>query len=217
MSEPDDTVALNAAAVEAAATLPPPSDSLVYRDGTGAGRRFPLPDTQERVVVGRSARCALSLPWDDEVSRAHAELLCVGGRWLIRDDGMSRNGTFVNGVRLSGGHWLADSDRVLVGRSQLIFRRWLTKDEAQETTPGGKRVEITPAQHAVLRSLCRPLLNGVSAVPATNKEIAQELCVAEDTVKDHLKELFRRFRLEGSRPHQKRHQLAQRAQQQGLV
>jgi pSer/pThr/pTyr-binding forkhead associated (FHA) protein len=36
------------------------------------------------------------------VSRLHAKLERIGGAWTIVDDGLSRNGTFVNGQRVIG-------------------------------------------------------------------------------------------------------------------
>jgi len=48
-----------------------------------------------RIVLGRSSGCHLVLS-DDTVSRRHAELRLVEGRWYVRDLGSS-NGTWVNG------------------------------------------------------------------------------------------------------------------------
>ena len=53
------------------------------------------------VVLGRSSDS--DIPLGDEtqtLSRRHAELLCSGNRWMVRDLG-SRHGTSVNGVRLN--------------------------------------------------------------------------------------------------------------------
>jgi FHA domain/Domain of unknown function (DUF1707) len=51
-----------------------------------------------RIVLGRSRLCHLVLV-DDTVSRRHAELVLVDGRWHVRDLG-STNGTWVNGRRV---------------------------------------------------------------------------------------------------------------------
>jgi pSer/pThr/pTyr-binding forkhead associated (FHA) protein len=50
------------------------------------------------VVMGRSSACQWIFA-DDTVSRRHAELLVVDGRWMLRDLGSS-NGTWVNGRRV---------------------------------------------------------------------------------------------------------------------
>ena len=48
-----------------------------------------------RLIIGRSSSCEIVLG-DDTVSRRHAQLRFVDGRWLLRDLGSS-NGTYVNG------------------------------------------------------------------------------------------------------------------------
>src|SRR6059036_2738854 len=73
---------------------------LVYRDGEGDQRLHRLDQGVERVVIGRRAASALVLDWDEQVSRAHAELERVGEEWAVSDDGLSRNGTFVNSERV---------------------------------------------------------------------------------------------------------------------
>ncbi|GJQ30015.1 MAG: hypothetical protein HBSAPP03_18990 [Phycisphaerae bacterium] len=52
-------------------------------------------------TIGRSATCDVSLP-DDTVSRCHAVLVRKRGAWFIEDGG-SRSGTLLNGVRLPKG------------------------------------------------------------------------------------------------------------------
>jgi hypothetical protein len=54
--------------------------------------------TAGRVVLGRSSACQIVFA-DDTVSRRHAELRLVEGRWMLRDLGSS-NGTWVNGRRV---------------------------------------------------------------------------------------------------------------------
>ena len=51
-----------------------------------------------RLLLGRSPACQLVFA-DDTVSRRHAELRLVEGRWMLRDLGSS-NGTWVNGRRV---------------------------------------------------------------------------------------------------------------------
>jgi hypothetical protein len=54
--------------------------------------------TAGRLLLGRSSACQLVFA-DDTVSRRHAELRLVEGRWMLRDLGSS-NGTWVNGRRV---------------------------------------------------------------------------------------------------------------------
>ena len=45
----------------------------------------------------------------------------VGGAWTLVDDGLSRNGSCVNGRRVHGRRRLDDGDAIVVGRTQLVF------------------------------------------------------------------------------------------------
>ena len=72
---------------------------LVYRDGGGAQVILCL---DAPVTVGRRPERDVALPWDTEVSRLHAQLEPVGSDWIVVDDGLSRNGTHVNGERGAG-------------------------------------------------------------------------------------------------------------------
>ena len=85
-------------------TTPPTvqDNYLVYRDGDGRQHIVNLSSGQPKLTVGRSANSDIVLGWDAEVSRLHAQLERVAADWVLVDDGISRNGTFVNGERLSG-------------------------------------------------------------------------------------------------------------------
>ena len=54
-----------------------------------------------REPIGRAHDAAICLSWDSQVSRLHAELERVGDQWVVSDDGLSRNGTYVNGSRIT--------------------------------------------------------------------------------------------------------------------
>ncbi|MGI8730764.1 MAG: FHA domain-containing protein, partial [Solirubrobacteraceae bacterium] len=81
---------------------------LVLRDGQGAQQLYVLEQQLTRVAIGRSAGNDVALAWDSEVSRLHVELERLGDEWTAADDGLSRNGSFVNGQRISGRHRLRD-------------------------------------------------------------------------------------------------------------
>ena len=73
--------------------------------------------TGRELTVGRSPECWLGLR-DDLVSRVHAEFIQDGGRLFVRDRG-SRNGTIVNGRRISEDTELRHGDDVKIGSSVL--------------------------------------------------------------------------------------------------
>jgi DNA-binding winged helix-turn-helix (wHTH) protein len=71
-------------------------------------------------LVGRGPECAVRLP-SSQVSRVHAELVVGDCRASLEDRG-SKNGTWVNGRRITGPAQLADGDEVLFGTYRLVFR-----------------------------------------------------------------------------------------------
>src|SRR4051812_14976206 len=75
---------------------------LLFHDGAGCQVIHELTGPGD-VSIGRGAGCDVELGWDREVSRLHAQLEPAGGQWLLVDDGISRNGSFVNGERVAGG------------------------------------------------------------------------------------------------------------------
>src|SRR5919108_1949293 len=116
---------------------------LVFRDGDGAQRLLDLAG-MERLSVGRGAGNELSLPWDTEVSRLHAELEEIAGEWTVSDDGLSRNGTYVNGTRISGRTRLRDGDVVRVGRTAIGYRRPEANETQERTVVAGEPVAPRP-------------------------------------------------------------------------
>lgn len=190
---------------------------LVLRDGDGAQRLVPL--AGERLSLGRGESSDVALSWDAEVSRLHAELECLAGEWTIVDDGLSRNGTYVNGQRISGRTRLRDGDVIRLGRTVIGYRR-PQADEAQErTVVAGDPVtpeSLPPMQRQVLVALARPY-KAEFATPATNQAIADELHLSVDAVKAHLRTLFQRFGIAALPQNQKRAALVAAAFQQGLL
>src|SRR3954470_19559420 len=59
---------------------------LLFRDGDGRQRIFGLDGPSDSVTVGRRYEADISLPWDPEASRLHAELSFRAGEWTLVDD-----------------------------------------------------------------------------------------------------------------------------------
>jgi pSer/pThr/pTyr-binding forkhead associated (FHA) protein len=181
-------------------------------------RRWPLLD--QVVTVGRASCADVVIDGDPLVSRVHATLERVAGVWTIDDNGLSRNGTFVNGRRLSGRLQLHDRDEIRVGSTVLTFCAPAEEDSVHtligEPLPTAAR--LTPAQRGVLIALCRPCKDERHyARPATNQQISEELFLSVDAVKTHLRALFHKLGIEHLPQNQKRTRLVEMALEYGLV
>jgi pSer/pThr/pTyr-binding forkhead associated (FHA) protein len=191
---------------------------LLFRDGDGAQRIVGLGDAPARLTIGRSAASDVALSWDSEVSRVHASLECIGDEWTFVDDGRSRNGSFIDGERVHGRQRLRDGDTIVVGRTVLVFRSPTGRESLRTATSQSPAVpKVTDAQRRVLTALCRPYAESPFAVPASNRQIAEELVIGVETVKTHMSALFEAFSLGELPQHQKRATLAQRAFETNLV
>jgi pSer/pThr/pTyr-binding forkhead associated (FHA) protein len=192
---------------------------LMYRDGAANLRLHELSAEHERLFIGRGPACEICLDWDRAVSRVHAELRRAGDDWILGDDGLSSNGTFVDGLRVTGRRRLADGDHITVGDTVLAFRvpaasavlTTLRRDGAE-----AKR-RLTPAQQRVLVALCRPFRDALYATPASNQRIAEELVVGVDAVKRTLRSLYAVFGVDHMPQNEKRAALALLALQSGAV
>jgi hypothetical protein len=80
--------------------------------------RFEFPDDQERICVGRSEDCEITID-NLGVSRYHAEILLKETFFVLRDM-RSNNGTFVNGRRVDN-HNLNSGDEISIGKFTLSF------------------------------------------------------------------------------------------------
>jgi pSer/pThr/pTyr-binding forkhead associated (FHA) protein len=185
----------------------------------GSQRIFVLPRSSLRATIGRHADCDISLPWDPEVSRVHALVEHVGAQWVFVDDGLSRNGSFVEGARVIGRHRLNDGDRVCVGTTVLIFHDPEAR-EAESTARAPEErasVPLSPTQRKVLIALCRPVNDSSFATPATNRQIADEVFLSVDAVKAQLRILFERFGLHELPQNEKRARLASTVLGSGML
>jgi hypothetical protein len=190
---------------------------IFFRDGDGVLRI--VAPAGEQLMIGRAPGSELEIDWDLRVSGVHAHLVQHGRQWVIEDDGLSRNGTFVNGERLRGQRTLRGGDIVQVGDTVLGFRDpqpgELVATVAVPTVPAPP---ISDAQRRVLIALCRPFRDADRfASPASNQEIADELVLSLDAVKSHMRALFVRFGVEDLPPNEKRTRLAERALARGAV
>lgn len=177
-----------------------------------------IPLAGTRVTVGKGSANDLVLKDDSTVSRFHAVLENLGSAWSVRDVG-SRNGTLINGEKLTAEKVLRSGDEVRVGNTRITF--W----QGDETTTSGKTTSIEPAplpprltrrELEVLEVLCRPLVSDDPfPEPASVRNMARDLFVTEAAVKQHLQNMYDKFAIpsEGDR----RVRLANEAIRRGAV
>ena len=131
---------------------------------------------------------------------------------MIEDDGLSRNGTFINGERLTGQQTLRDGDVIAVGDTLLGFRdpepEQLLATVSVPTAAPGLRCPAPGPEGGCSRPLA-----GASQRPrpATNERDRVELMLSLSAVRGHLRVLFGRFGLDHAPQNQKRLLLAERA------
>jgi tetratricopeptide (TPR) repeat protein/CheY-like chemotaxis protein len=135
---------------------------LVTADGT----RKVFPTDTARVTIGRGSENWLCL-YDLMVSRVHAEILRLGTGFLLRDLG-SRNGSYVNGVRITA-QMLTDGAVVRLGTAgpELIFRQ----DQDAALPPNSQ-----PAPRDLARGLISSLTSKLNVVLPDSPEEANVRC-----------------------------------------
>ena len=123
------------------------------------GDRFDIPVEADSVVIGRSASADVSIA-DRFLSRRHARLYRQDDDWFIEDLG-SRNGTLVNGLRISGPTVVGPGD--VIGISASIVEVGSSDNRRIESDDSGTRSIFRPAS-AILgeskKALSRPDITG---------------------------------------------------------
>jgi pSer/pThr/pTyr-binding forkhead associated (FHA) protein len=193
---------------------------LVFRDGDDAQRIVAVEEGATELWVGRGDSADVRLDWDGEVSALHAQIEVVRDECTLLDDGLSRNGSFVNEERVQGRRRLRDGDTLRFGRTAVLYRR-PGESTPEATVLAGEvpaAATVSPAQRRVLLALCRPYKDGDAfATPATNQQIGEELHLSVDAVKTHMRALFEKLGVEDLPQNRKRVALVERALQSGVV
>ncbi len=124
---------------------------VAFHDGSGKQHVVTLDDEQSPITLGRRPDNDIVLPWDSEVSRRHAHLVLAEEGWALVDD-ESRNGSYVNGERVTEQRSLRDGDVFRFGDTVVLFRAPVTDEERQrqvflqpeQVTYMGQRPTHTP-------------------------------------------------------------------------
>jgi class 3 adenylate cyclase len=108
---------------------------IVFHDATGKQHVVDLDDEESTITIGRRADSDVALSWDHDVSRRHAELRRMPEGWTLLDEG-SRNGSYLNGERVSGQHPLREGDVLRFGDTVVLFRAPASDEQAISVQPG---------------------------------------------------------------------------------
>jgi len=89
---------------------------LIVLSGQNVGEMYKL--SGEQVTMGRGGSADIRLV-DEGISRFHARIRAEGGHMVV-EDLESRNGTFLNGERVTAARKLEDGDKIQVGRTTVL-------------------------------------------------------------------------------------------------
>ncbi|MBN1486740.1 MAG: FHA domain-containing protein [Anaerolineae bacterium] len=99
---------------------------LVMEEGPDVGTRYEL--RGKHITVGRAPNNTIAIN-NSRISRHHAQIRIMPGGAVVEDIG-STNGTFVNGVQLSGPHLLSPDE--IIGLADSIRFRFIVEKPQQE-------------------------------------------------------------------------------------
>lgn len=114
---------------------------LYLEDDAGNVRIMPM--EADEVSIGRAEDNKIVLP-DRNVSRHHARLRAVNGRFFVEDAG-ARYGLFLNGSRVDGRREVRPGDLIAIGDYKLEILPGEGGAEVEEARPAPDRRETVPA------------------------------------------------------------------------
>jgi serine phosphatase RsbU (regulator of sigma subunit)/pSer/pThr/pTyr-binding forkhead associated (FHA) protein len=158
---------------------------LVVDSGANEGMVFPLTETVTTMGRGPSNRIHLA---DKRSSRFHAEIVRSASIWRLRDL-QSKNGTHVQGVRVTDECVLHDGDQIRIGQTLFVF-----EDEEQAATGAGSRrigtssvIRLADAAPARTHGSVRAGISVAQEEPVNREQAAAESTESERRLKTLLR------------------------------
>ena len=131
--------------------------SLHVLKGPNEGATIPLEG--DRFILGRNPDCQVNIPFTS-VSREHAQILKIGGKFFIEDK-QSRNGTFVNNLQVSSRTALKNNDKIRICDWSATFLDQATQSE--QADPEADEDDGPSTVEAMLNHTSHMLLEGTPA------------------------------------------------------
>jgi len=145
-----------------------------------------IPVEKSEILIGRSTECDLILQ-APSISRKHSVLRLFGEHIYLKDL-MSKNGTYLNGVRISEEQELRDCDIIRLGELEFRLQELNDNDDRTVIDSGerreknfGKEFGLSGREEEVLYLL----LKGLSV-----KEIGRRLFISQGTAKNHVLSIY---------------------------
>jgi serine phosphatase RsbU (regulator of sigma subunit)/pSer/pThr/pTyr-binding forkhead associated (FHA) protein len=138
----------------------------------GANEGTLVPLDGEKFILGRNPDCGIVIPVTS-VSREHAQILRIQGRFYIEDK-QSRNGTFVNNQAITARTLLKSNDRVRICDFLAVFVDQPTtplevaeaNEEADAETSSTVEAMLTPSSNLLLEQQPAEKLRGLLEISA---------------------------------------------------
>jgi adenylate cyclase len=141
---------------------------LIYKEGDS---EYEFIISKDRVEMGRMDSSDLVLN-DFGISRSHAAIVKKGNKFYLEDMG-SRNGTFVNNVRIAQAE-IKPGDTLALGRFPLKFEGPASVKEAPLLVEDNRKIEAS-LDHTIIKSMGVSLGEKGGTVIATPKKNASVL------------------------------------------
>ncbi|MDC7238957.1 MAG: FHA domain-containing protein [Spirochaetales bacterium] len=168
------------------------SDKKYFLQGKTKGNNpLIIPLDKPETLIGRSKECSLILQ-APSVSRKHAVIRLFGDDVYLKDLG-SRNGCYINGVKIEEEEILRSSDIIRIGAMEFTFETGEPEeeeDDSEKTLIDVKKQQESDfvkqyALSAREEEVFYLLLKGLKV-----KEISAKLFISQGTAKNHVLSIY---------------------------